>query len=353
MEGERVRRIDGSPCTGQAHDRKRTCHAGGALPRRSRGTHSRCAAGTGWAAVSRDRRSQREGTPRRSEDRAVNRVAAALVLGAAVACSEPDAPAQGRSYRMGFSSAPPRLTIESVIETVEMWMPRADGALLSLGVPWKSLLADTSARVLVRRDQLDLVQLYRRRGLEVVAMIDATDGLARDREAPELVELGRSIREREVQQAYREYVMAVDSILQPSDLALAMETNLVRLAAPREIYDALRAMINATSQALGGSAARARLSVTVQVDVAWGRLQGTTQFVGIADDLADFPFALGLGLSSYPFLAGFTEPEQVPLNYYARLGEGHDLPMMILEGGWTSAALANITSSPEKQARWI
>ncbi len=283
----------------------------------------------------------------------MSRSAAALLLGAALACSEPDAPAPARAYRIGFAATPPRLDIQSVLATIEMWMPRADGALLSLTVPWKSLLADTSARVLVRRDQLELVQLYRGRGLEVVAMIDATDGLARDREAPELLELGRSIREPEVQRAYHEYVMAVDSVLRPSALALAMETNLVRLAAPREIYDALRAMVNATAQALGGAAARASLSVTVQVDVAWGRLQGTTQFVGIAEDLADFPFARSLGLSSYPFLAGFTEPEQVPLNYYSRLGENHDLPMMILEGGWTSSSVATITSSPEKQARWI
>ena len=283
----------------------------------------------------------------------MNRVAAALLLGAAAACSEPDAPAQGRTYRLGFAATPPRLDIQSVLRTIEMWMPRADGALLSLTVPWNSLLADTSARVLVRRDQLELVQLYRSRGLEVVAMIDATDGLARDREAPELVELGRSIRESEVQQAYREYVMAVDSILQPADLALAMETNLVRLAAPREVYEALRTMVNAAAQALGGSGARARLSVSVQVDVAWGRLQGTNQFVGIAQDLADFPFMRSLGLSSYPFLAGFTEPEQVPLDYYARLSADHDLPMMIMEGGWTSAAVGSVTSSPEKQARWI
>jgi hypothetical protein len=283
----------------------------------------------------------------------VNRGATALVLGAVVACSEPDAPAQSRTYRMGFAATPPRLTIQSVLATIEMWMPRADGALLSLTVPWRSLLAGTSARVLVRRDQLELVELYRARGLDVVAMVDPTDGLGRDREAPELVELGRSIREPEVQQAYREYVMAVDSILRPSDLALAMETNLIRLAAPREIYDALRGMVNATAQALGGSTSRARLSVTVQGDVAWGRLQGTNQFIGIAEDLADFPFVRGLGLSSYPFLAGFAEPEQVPLNYYGRLGEEHDLPMMVMEGGWTSAAVANITSSPDKQARWI
>jgi len=232
-------------------------------------------------------------------------------------------------------------------------MPRADAALLSLTVPWKSLLADTSAAFLVRRDQLELVRLYRGRGLAIVAMVDATDGLAREREAPELVELGRSIREPAVQRVYHEYVMAVDSMLQPTDLALAMETNLIRLAAPRDVYDALRTMVNATAQVLGGVNARARLSVTVQVDVAWGRFQGTNQFTGIAEDLADFPFMRGLGLSSYPFLAGFAEPEQVPLDYYARLGAGHDLPMMVMEGGWTSASVAAVSSSRDKQARWI
>ena len=283
----------------------------------------------------------------------MNRAALTLLLGAALACAEPGAPAPGRSYRMGFAATPPRLDIQSVLRTIDMWMPRADGALLALSVPWKALLADTSARVLVRRDQYELVQLYRSRGLAIVAMVDPTDGLARDREAPELVELGRSIREPEVQRVYREYVMAVDSILQPADFALAMETNLIRLAAPREVYDALRAMVNATAQALGGSGARARLSVSVQVDVAWGRLQGTNQFVGIGQDLTDFPFVRALGLSSYPFLAGFDEPEQVPLNYYARLADSHDFPMIVMEGGWTSAAAGTVTSTPDKQARWI
>lgn len=283
----------------------------------------------------------------------MRRAAVAIWLGVGLACSEPGTAAPPRTYRMGFAATPPRLDIQSVLRTIEMWMPRADGALLALTVPWKSLLADTSASFLVRRDQLDLVQLYRSRGLTIVAMVDATDGLARDREARELVELGRSIREPAVQQVYREYVMAVDSILQPADLALAMETNLVRLAAPRDVYDALRAMVNATAQALGGATARARLSVSVQVDVAWGRFQGTNQFIGIAEDRADFPFVRALGLSSYPFLANFTEPEQVPLDYYARLGADHALPMMVMEGAWTSAAVGNVVSSPEKQARWI
>lgn len=254
---------------------------------------------------------------------------------------------------MGFSSTPPRPTIADVLRTIDLWAPRADAALLALTVPWKSMLADTSASLLIRRDQVDLVKLYRQRGLRIVAMVDATDGLAREREAPELVALGRSIREPAVQQVYREYLMAVDSILRPDYLTLAMETNLVRLAAPRPVYDALRAMTNATAAALTAGGSRAKLHVSVQVEVAWGRLGGNGAFAGIAEDLRDFPFIAALGLSSYPYLGGFSEPDEVPLDYYSRLAPSPALPLLVVEGGWSSASVPGVTSSPEKQARWI
>jgi len=91
------------------------------------------------------------------------------------------------------------------------------------------------------------------------------------------------------------------------------------------------------------------------VDVAWGRL-GTTcggSFVGVQRDRADFPFIEMLGLSSYPYLAGFTAPEQLPLDYYSRLAGSPALPMMVVEGGWTSGSVTGVTSSPELQARYI
>jgi hypothetical protein len=283
------------------------------------------------------------------------RLATVLALAPALACTRPPprAAAPPRAYRLGFSATPPRPEIAAALRAVDMWTKRADAALLALTVPWRSLLADTSAGVLVRRDQLQLVQLYRSRGLMVAAMVDATDGLARDKEAPELVALGRSIREPAVQAAYREYVLAVDSILHPDYLALAMETNLVRLAAPRDVYESLRTMVNAAAQALRAQGTAARLAVTVQVDAAWGRLQGTNQFVGVDQDRADFPFIEALGLSAYPFLAAFAEPEQVPLDYYRRLAPDGALPLLVMEGGWTSASVGSVVSTPERQARWI
>ena len=258
-----------------------------------------------------------------------------------------------RSYRLGFAGFPPRLEIPLVLRTIDSMSRHADAALVPLTPPWKSMLADTNPAFLVRREQAGLVQLYRDKHFPIVAMIDVTDGLARDKEAPELVALGRSIKEAAVQQKYREYVLAVDSVLHPDYLALAMETNLIRLAAPSDVYAAMKAMTNAVVPQLRAQHTTAKIYVSVQVDVAWGRLQGTTNFIGIDQDLADFPFIEALGLSAYPYLAGFANPEDVPIDYYSRLEPPSGVPMLVVEGGWTSGSFGAVQSSPDKQARWI
>jgi hypothetical protein len=95
-----------------------------------------------------------------------------------------------------------------------------------------------------------------------------------------------------------------------------------------------------------------RLMITVQVDVANGRLPGGVG-AGLARDRADFPFAQALGLSSYPYLSGVSDPEQLPLDYYSRLSAEAPLPFLLIEGGWPSVDVAGITSSPDEQRRYI
>ena len=282
---------------------------------------------------------------------------AALLAATAVACSGGTAPHPGppRTFRLGFSATPPRPTTELVLQTVDSWRPHADIALITQTVPWRALVSGTDAPLLVRRDLAPLAALYRRRDLPIIVQLDVTDGLAREREAPELVAIGRSIAEPEVQQRYRDYLLAVDSILHPDYLGLAMETNLVRAIAPPALYDAMRTMVVSGAAALSAQGSHAQRFVSVQVETAWGRLPATGLFAGVAADRADFPFVQALGLSSYPFLGGFAEPEQVPLDYYARLATsgGPALPLLVTEGGWSSSSVPGITSSPDRQARWI
>ena len=278
-----------------------------------------------------------------------------LVLSCASSGTEPEAASGTRPYRMGFSSIPPRLTVPEVLRTIDSVSRHADAALMVVDVPWKALLADTSAAQLVRRDNLPVAQLFRQHAMPIVATIELANGLDRRAEAEALVALGRSITEPAVQSAYREFVVAFDSIVHPDWLGLAMETNLIRAASTPSVYSAVVTMTNATAAQLRAGGSPTKLMVSVQVETAWGRLAGSGGgiFVGVQQDRTDFPFVQVLGPSSYPYLGGFASPEQIPLDYYARLAGNPALPMMVVEGGWSSGSVPGVTSSPDLQARYL
>ena len=280
----------------------------------------------------------------------------ALALGVLLAAcgSDPSGPGRPtRSYLMGFSALPPRPDTALLLPTITLATQHSDAALIQLSIPWQTLLDGISAAVEVRAVRLPLADFYRGHGQPIAVALDVTDGLNRAQEDPQLVAAGRSITEPAIQALYREYVNAVDTILHPEFLSLAAETNLIRLAAPAPVYAAVVAMTTVAAGDLHGRGTAARLAVSVQVEVAWGGPQGGTGFVGIAQDRADFPFVDALGLSSYPFLGGYGEPESIPLDYYSRLVADDPLPELVLEGGWPSIPTGAVASTPELQARYI
>ncbi|MEO8909032.1 MAG: hypothetical protein ABI408_02230 [Gemmatimonadaceae bacterium] len=261
-----------------------------------------------------------------------------------------------RSYMMGFSVIPPRPDLAIAVGSLDIWTKRADAAIMHLDVPWALLLAGTTPEDALRRDGVDLEHYYRSKHLTLVVTIDVTNGLARESEAPPLVAAHRSITEPAVQRLYRSYVRALVDQLHPDYLGLAAETNLVRELGPRPVYDAVVRMTNdAASDIRKQHSARALpLYVSVQVETAWGKLGGQNVFKGIDQDLHDFPFMNVIGLSSYPYLGGFADPDRIPLDYYARVRGTRSLPLMVVEGGWPSASVRGVfSSSPEMQATYI
>jgi hypothetical protein len=288
-----------------------------------------------------------------------HRLVLALLLAAAlsVQCSgDDDNPvrpgASPRTYRMGFSGIPPRSDLNLVIQTINLWSTRADQALVLSEPPWAALLAGIPADSAVRATQLGLVNYYRSKGLRIVVSVDPTNGLNRAADSQPLVDAGKSLADPDVQLLYRAYVTAMDTILHPDYLGIASETNLVRAIAPASLY-------NAVVQAANGAAADVRavdpdvqLFSTVQVETAWGKLLPSGTFVGVAQDRTDFPFMQTLGLSSYPYLGGFTDPDSIPLDYYTALTSGNPIPMMVIEGGWPSDS-SGVAGTPEKQTRYI
>ncbi len=295
------------------------------------------------------------GGPVDSDRRRLLAAATALVAGSLGACGASGGAATEneatRTWRMGFSPVPPRPTVQSALQGIDVWSPRAELVIIHEEVPWTDLLAGKSPDAILDDDKVALVQLLRSKGLDLVFMGDLNDGLARESEAPQLRAAERSITEPAVQQLYRDYMLAVDRKLRPAVLGLVAESNLIRVAAPT-LYPAIVTTANDTAAALRAAGSTTTLLASVQVEVAWGRLGAGGTFTGIQTDLADFAFVQVLGLSSYPYF-GWAQPEDLPVDYYSRLVAGRGLPVMVTEGGWASASGGGIVSSPQMQARYV
>ena len=283
------------------------------------------------------------------------RLAAAALLGVVVACGEGAGPRASRSFLMGFSAFPPRQDTAIIVPAISYWAQRADAAIIHASPPWAALVGGVSPATAVDTVQVPLANYFRAKRLALVFTVDATDGLNRVAEAPELVALGRSVTDTAIQRLYREWVFAVANKLRPDYLGLVAETNLIRAAAPDSVYQALVVMANAVVAQIRAAALPSRLYVSVQVETAWGRLTpgGGGSYQGIAQDLADFPFVAAIGLSSYPYLGGFALPEDLPLDYYSRIAQGTTLPVLVVEGGWPSITVGSVVSSPALQSRYI
>ena len=107
--------------------------------------------------------------------------------------------------------------------------------------------------------------------------------------------------------------------MRPVALGLAAETYLIRLAAPANVYLAVKTMTAAAAVDVRADAPTLPLFVSIQVETAWGRLQCTTHYVGVARDVTDSRSRSGLASA----------------------------PM------WTSANLSTVAAALEMQARWI
>src|SRR5947199_2739916 len=229
------------------------------------------------------------------------------VVGAALGCGDGPPPClTPRPFLMGYSARPPRMDSTIVVPAINFWAQRADAAIIHASPPWTALLNGVSPAAAVDTVQVPLANYFRAKGLALVFTVDATDGLNRAAEAPELVALGRSVTDTAIQRVYRAWLLAVADKLRPDYFGLIAETNLIRAAAPDSVYQALWVMANAVAAEVRAAGLPSRLYVSVQVETAWGRpATGGGTYQGIARDLADFPFVDAIGLSSYPYLGGF------------------------------------------------
>ncbi len=264
-------------------------------------------------------------------------------------CSKHDDPIPStRTYRMGFQNSAPRYTFDEAIKSLGIWTQRADAAIITADVPWDSLYQGTRAEDFVVRNYKDLVSYYRSKNLKLWVYIEPANGLDRASEAKPLLDRGKSMTDPEVQKLYKRFAFVMDSVLMPDHMGLALETNLIRGIASAPVYQAIKQAANEAATEIRNYDANVKLSVSVQVEFAWGKLQGDNQYLGVQSDFLDFPFIEELGLSSYPYFC-FENPQEIPINYYTKLLDEQSIPVFVSEGGWSSVTVDKYTGTLQKQ----
>jgi hypothetical protein len=256
-----------------------------------------------------------------------------------------------RTCRMGFQSSAPRFEFDIVIQSLHLWEQRADAAMITTEVPWDSLYAGMSPKTYVINNFKGLVDYYRAKNFKLWVYIDPANGLDRASDALALVARKKSISQPDVQELYRRFAFAMDSILKPDHMGLALETNLIRGASPDSIYKGVKKAANDAFTKIRAFDKHAKLSVSIQVDYAWVKLNSSS-LNPIDPDFADFPFIEELGMSSYPYFE-YDKPQDIPVDYYSKLVTGKSLPVFVSEGGWSSATVDKYTGTLEKQRDYI
>ncbi|MFZ2907065.1 MAG: hypothetical protein WAZ98_12735 [Cyclobacteriaceae bacterium] len=269
-------------------------------------------------------------------------------------CSDETQP--GRTYRMGMANSAPRFdNLDLFIQSLNLWTQRADAAIISTEVPWEELLGGMKPKDYAIANYQGLVDFYRDKDLELWIYIDPQNGLDRSSDALELQVADKSIADVEIQALYKKFAFVMDSIFHPEHMGLALETNLIRDAASESIYNGVKQAANDAAAEIRAHDPKVKLSVSVQVDHAWGKLVGGS-FTGVEQDFTDFAFIEELGLSSYPYF-GFDSPAEIPENYYSRIVDEKNLPVFVSEGGWSSSSVStpdiSFVSSPQIQEEYI
>ena len=260
---------------------------------------------------------------------------------------------RSRSWAMGFSRVPPRHEAADQLDCLDKMRGRSEFVVLQEQLPWAELLAGASPQALVEHEIMPLVNAARSRGFDVVFLMETGDGSSRGEEPPALRELGRSLAEKGVRDLFVEMAREIARMVRPSVLGLATETNAVRLLGSPTYYGAVVNAAAAAAAALQRDGYSGETMVSIQVEVAHGRMPGQPAFIGTAGDLRDFPFAQVLGFSSYPHYA-FALPEEIPADYYRRLLPAGGPSMMVVEGGWpTAGSLYGRKTSVALQTRYL
>ena len=277
-------------------------------------------------------------------------VAVALAAGAPATARAAPGVSATRTYAMGFAPTPPVQTTPSILATAQALRPVSEYALVQREVPWPALLGGTSIDAELDNEQ-PFFDYLRSLGLKIVWLVDPLDGLDRTKEPPDLVAAGHSLLEPSILAMHEDWVRAVAQRFHPEYFGLASEINTLAAHGSTTLYAAIVSMVNTLTPDVHTLDPGATVFVSFQMEDAWQHAPFPPSAIDQFELIADFHVD-ALGLSSYPSF-GFAHPADIPDDYYQRFAQATALPLLQVEGGWSSVASPWGSGSPADQAAYI
>lgn len=258
------------------------------------------------------------------------------------------APDQPRTYAMGWAPVAPRNEQSLVVAVMDSIAKVSDLAIMQQPVPWAQLLAGVPMDTLVQ-ERVRIAAHLRSLGMDIIFLVDPLDPWDRRKETPALVAAGRSIEEPSIRAMHEEWVRQIAKQVHPEWFGLASEINTLAARGDPTLYASVRDMVNDLAPQVRQVSPGSGVFVSFQADEANGRFgpESIDNFALIGDFDID-----ALGLSSYPVFF-FDDPADIPSDYFRRFDDATDLPLLLVEGGWSSANVPMSAGSPDQQVAFL
>jgi hypothetical protein len=243
-----------------------------------------------------------------------------------------------RSFAMGLSSLPPELPLESYVGAFELAASGGEVILIQRVPPWEALFSeDLFPPDEIAQTTLLETELAEELGLDLFIAIDPTDASAGRRQLADLPEdrRGAGFADEEVRQAFIKYAQFVALNYQPKYLALGVEINTYQEQNPED-FEQFVALYRETYDAVKEISPETLVFPTFQLEELHGLLPTDQPRLPQWQVISRFEPSMDLlAVSTYPGLA-FTDPDQIPQDYYAKLASYTDRPIAIAGMGYPS-----------------
>ena len=244
---------------------------------------------------------------------------------------------QSRSYAMGISSLPPKLTEDSYAQTFQLAASAGEVILIQHTVPWKDMLAGDLSENTVQTTQRETA-LARENGLDLFVAIDPTDAAAGRSQLAGLPEdlAGAGFANEEVRRAFTAYAQYVAENYRPKYLALGVEINSYQRYHPED-FERFVILYHETYEAVKALSPDTLVFPTFQLEELKGLLPLDDPYPTQWHLISRFMPRLDLlAVSSFPSVV-YDDPAEIPAVYYTQLTAYTDRPVAISGLGYSSA----------------